>query len=488
MNFWFDIGLISKYGFTRYRKAKLLAKAVEKANKPDGCFHKSQYWLKIAEKLSADESVPTEYVKVRVMMKSLEKGYLNLVLNLYGQPELVPSKEMQKRIADLYQDLLLLHTGNPISLGSIERMHQLIDVISAFYIIRFANLEDNSQKSSKEYLKLLSLNNKRLNMEKPEAIDNMIDKIVNTKFDVPESAKDGLVNLVKLIPIQNIAEKYHQGFMPEVNIKKIFDKRYPFDYVKDDSSWDREINAWGILGGSQYLIDKQISQTIKTPILSKKPIKFRQIKEIYKKVLEFKTQGIDPNVVAIKLQIEVIYLRNDDILEIYNVISEECPEPDVLYSRSTKSLGLSQELVDYIKPTSPSGLSSPKNKVTPKHLEDFLISNSPKGYSSDDGQDICLNAKKSHRFKNDSLKRERDSSDNNSPIHNKSFTRMYASDEINDGSNTQHNNSPVKKSVSIKIDPVHGVGHMIYCSPASHKEPDALSILGASDDMSEEFL
>jgi len=476
----FDLKMIDRYGFTRYRKAKLLAKAIRKANMPDGCCHKSQYWLKIAESLSGDESVPTEYVPVRMMIASLENGYLNLVLNLYGQPELVPTKEMQKRIADLYQDLLLLHTGSSIVLGTIERAHQIIDVISAFYIIRFANLEDSSQKSAKDYVKLLSLNNKRLNMEKPEIIDNMIEKIVRTKFDVPQSAKDGLVNLVKLVPIQNITENYQKGYVPNINIKRLFDIKYPFDYIKDEDNWEREVDAWRILGVSQYLIDKQICQTIKSPILSKKPIKFRQINHIYERILEFKKQGLDLNVVGIKLQIEGIYLRSDDIMEIYKVISDDCPEPDVLYSRSTKSLGLSQELVNYIRPSSPHGAASPKNVCH------SLESHSPRSDYND--KDLLSGEEGSIKLKNNSLKKEPNSKDDNSSTKNKRLIKIHPIDDYSDESNLKDNDSPVKSKMSIKIDPTDGFGEVIYCSPASHKDDNSHSILGANDDISEEFL
>jgi len=487
MTFQFDLKMISQYGFIRYKKAKLLAKAVRKANIPDGCYYKSKDWLKIAEKLSADESVPTEYVPVRMMILSLESGYLNLVLNLYGQPELVPTKEMQKRIADLCLDLLILNTGRFIELGIIERARQIIDVISAFYIIRFANCEDDSGKSAKEYLRFMSLSNKALKEKSSETIDNIIEQIVKTKFDVPQSAKEGLINLINLIPIQNITTNYQKGFIPEISIKTLFDMRYPFDYISDEVNWDKEIDVQRILGMSQYLENNQMVQTVRSPILNKKPVKFRQIKHIYEKVLELKKQGIDPNIVAIKLQIEGIYLRNEDILEIYNVISEEYPEPDVLYSRSTKNLGLSQELLDYIKPNSPSGVISPKNKISPKNSNDSLEVNSPKSYLSDENQEICLKSKRTVRFKNESLKHEPKSNDDNISITDKKSVKIHPVDEAENKTNTKDDNSPIKNKMFIKIDPMDGVGEVVHCTPIN-KEAQSSSILGTNDYIDEEFL
>jgi len=465
MTFQFDLKMIGHYGFNRYRKAKLLAKAIKKLNKlsecsdpdaPDGPDERNtreqhaQYWLKIAEKLSADPNVPTEYVPIRMMIKSLLNGYVDLVLNLYGQPELVPTKEIPKRIEDLFLDLLLFHRGKSGDLDVIEKAHHLFDVIKALYIIRFANFEDSSGRLAKEYLKFQSLNNKFWNKYNPKMVDLIIEEAGTMQFDLPQSVKYKLSNLMSLIPVQNIGIIYETGSIPLMNVKSVLMKKYPFDYLEDKYNPGRVVDLRGVLGMEQ---DLSYSQSVKSPVLTRRPLKFCQIKHVYTEVLKFKTVGLDPNVIAIKLQIKGIYLRNDDMLEIYNVISEACPEPDVLYTRSTRHFKLSPKYSEDVESTTPRSVASSKNDNNSHE------SGSPKGDFSYENQDISFKSKKGVEFNNDSPKPEPSS---------------------------DYNNSTNRKS--IKIDPIHGFGEVIYCGSAAHKGENAASILGANDDISEEFL
>jgi len=482
MTIQFDFKMISHYGFKRYRKAKLLAKAIKKANEwhdewntldeRNAQNERTRHWLEVAEKLSADSRVPTEYVPVHMMMKSLHNGYVNLVLNLYGQPELVPTKEMQKRTTDLFLDLFLLHRGRPRDLDIIEKAYHFIEVIKAIYIIRFANLEDVSGKLATEYLKYQSLNNKIWDNYDSKIIARVIEQTVQMEFDIPESINGRLANLMRLIPVQNIGIRYETGCTPHINIKALFIKKYPFDYLRDQYDLDIRLDIRKILGMEQ---DFSYSQSVRSPILTRRPLKFHQIKYVHRKILEFKTKGIDPNVVAIKLQIKGIYLRGEDILEIYNVISEDGPEPDVLFGRSTRNLKLSQELLQDIESTSPKSVS--KNSLNSSG------SNFPKSDFSDDNQDICLKGKGGLELKNDSLKLQDKSIDNNFSTTNKSFIEIRDIDK----SNIEHTDSQMGNTTSIKIDPMDEVGEVIYCD-AARKVDHSSSILGSDDDISEEFL
>ncbi|WP_106874629.1 hypothetical protein [Candidatus Phycorickettsia trachydisci] len=467
MTFQFDFKMIGHYGFNRYRKAKLLAKAIKKLNRltewsdphepdlPDERMQRdlrAQYWLKIAEKLSADPNVPTEYVSIRMMIKSLFHGYVNLVLNLYGQPELVPTKEMQKRIEDLFLDLLLFHRGRPGALDVIEKAHHLIDVIKALYIVRFAKFEDPSGRLAEEYLGFQSLNNKFWSKYNPKFVALVIEDVVKIQFDLSYSVKQKLSNLMSLIPVQNIGIRYETGSVPLINVKSVLIKKYPFDYLEDKDTPGGVVDLRGILGLDQ---DFTYSQSVKSPIITKRPLKLRQIKHVYEKVLELKTQGVDPNVVAIKLQIAGIYLRSDDILEIYHVISDECPEPDVLYTRSTKNLKLLTKYSEDVESSTPRSIASSKNDCNSQE------SGSVKSELDDYNQDISLESKRGAKFNNHSLNTEPRSDCDNDLNGNK---------------------------ISIKIDPMHGYGQVIYCSSVSHKDEHASSVLGANNDISEEDL
>lgn len=472
MDFWFDINMIRKHGFACYRKSKLLAKAIEKANKPDGCCHRSQYWLKVAEKLAADENIPTDYVPVRMMILSLHNGYINLVLDLYGQPELTPSKDLQKRAKNLVQDLLMIHAGKLIKLELIEKANHLIDIITALYIIRFANLGEGGEKLMKKYLAFQALNNLGLANQNAEIIDNMIDKIAKIKLDSPQSVQNGLPNLMRVIPIQNIGAKYEKYTKSLLGAKKLLTK-YPFDYVEKKSG---EIDIWKVMGLKNHKMIseyKEERELVHSQVLTEKPLNNHHIELIYEKVLELKTRGVGPNLVALKLQIEGIYISGKDIIDIYNIISKQCPNPRVLHAQPIEDLGFQTAPLPYIKP------ATPKKKASPKNFKD-----SPKNDSSPKTHDSSPKDKMSIKFQNDSPKYDPSPRQIHTYPKDKSSPKYQDSSPTHKPSPKHHNTSSKNKSI-IQIHPVDETYD--YHTYESRGEDQTYFILGANHDTQKDF-
>jgi len=459
MDFWFDFYMVRKYNFTRYRKAKLLAKAIEKLNNPASYCYIPRDWLKIAEELSADKNVPTDYVPVRMMIASLQNGYINLVLNLYGRPKLIPSKGLQKRTKNLIQDLLLVYAGQTQVLELIETAQHLIDVIKAIYIIRFANFEDDSKKLAKKYLTFQSLNNMGLSDYNAEVICNMINKIVNANFGLPQVAQNELPNLMKLIPIQNIGAMYEIYNRPLISIREFLTK-YPIDYTENRYG---EIDVSKILGmplRTQEEISASNQELVRSPILTEKPLKDQHIKLIYDKILKLKTKGLHPDLVALKLQINGIYIRSDDMLRIYDKISKINPNPMILHERSMEDLGFQTAPISLI---SKNGSGLRKFKDSPKR--DSINSDSSKSDSSHS------NSPKSNSPKIDSPTVGLNHNDQDGGMPERLNFKLQKLKH-------KHKTPPVKNKSVVQVHPVDECSEIEYCAYVSYGDELASLILG----------
>lgn len=464
MGLWFDINMIRKYGVASYRKAKLLATAIQKANQSSGCFHNPQYWLKKAEELACDESVPTDYVPIRLMILSLHNGYVDLVFSLYGQPELIPSKDLQKRVKNLVQDLLMVHAGRTFKLELIEKAQHLIDIISAFYIIKFAKLEENGDKLVKQYLEFQALNNLALTNQNADTIAKIINKIANVKLESYECVQVIVPYLCKIIPIQKIGAKYEQYTRDLMPSKELLTK-YPIDYVEKESGG---IDIRKIIGlpPKDYKIGSEHThgrQWVHSQVLSEKPLNVRHIRLIYKKILEMKTKGLDPNLIALKLQIEGIYIPDQSIIHIYYIISKAYPNPRV-FEVKYEDLSYQTAPLPYIKPI------TPKKKAASKHFKA-----SPENDSTD------LQDRVSVRFQDDSLQ------DNQNARQNHTYPKDKSS-VGHKSSSTTHNCYSVKNASAIQVHPTKKISdENQYCNDESNIEDPRCLILGKNHDTCEDL-
>lgn len=78
----------------------------------------------IAMTLLDDPIVPTHYLPIRSLVKCLEKGNINLAINLYYSPD---NQELRSRATGLLNELIL---GNKQLLAQINETNHLLCIIT----------------------------------------------------------------------------------------------------------------------------------------------------------------------------------------------------------------------------------------------------------------------------------------------------------------------------------------------------------------------